>query len=45
MNRKVTAILAQEMTPILCCGETLEEREAGETEAKVAGQVTAGLAG
>jgi len=45
VNRKVTAILAQQMTPILCCGETLEEREAGATEAKVAGQVTAGLAG
>ena len=45
VNRKVKAILAQQMTPILCCGETLEEREAGETEAKVAGQVTAGLAG
>ena len=45
VNRKVKAILAQEMTPILCCGETLEEREAGATEDKVAGQVTAGLAG
>ena len=33
------------MTPILCCGETLEEREAGSTEAKVTGQVQAGLAG
>jgi len=33
------------MTPILCCGETLEEREAGDTENKVTGQVTAGLAG
>jgi triosephosphate isomerase len=31
--------------PIICCGETLEEREAGGTEAKVAGQVRAGLAG
>jgi triosephosphate isomerase len=33
------------MTPIFCCGETLEEREAGETESKVLGQVRAGLAG
>ena len=32
------------MTPILCVGETLEEREAGDTEAKVLGQVRAGLA-
>ena len=27
------------MTPIMCVGETLAEREAGETEAKVLGQV------
>ena len=27
------------MKPILCVGETLEEREAGETDAKVIGQV------
>jgi triosephosphate isomerase len=33
------------MTPILCVGETLEEREAGETEAKVIGQIRAGLGG
>ncbi len=43
--RKVAAIVAHGMTPILCCGETLEEREAGSTEAKVDGQVRAGLAG
>ena len=24
VNRKARAVLAQEMTPILCCGETLE---------------------
>jgi triosephosphate isomerase len=45
VNAKVKAIFAQGMTPIMCCGETLDEREAGETEAKVAGQVRAGLAG
>jgi triosephosphate isomerase len=33
------------MTPIVCCGETLEEREAGSTDEKVSGQVRAGLAG
>jgi triosephosphate isomerase (TIM) len=43
--KKVQAILKWKMTPILCCGETLEEREAGSTEAKVAGQVKAGLEG
>jgi len=45
VNRKVKAILKHAMTPIMCCGETLDEREAGETEAKVLGQVQAGLAG
>src|SRR5688572_3922991 len=45
VNAKVKAILKAGMTPILCCGETLEEREAGATEAKVTGQVQAGLAG
>jgi triosephosphate isomerase len=33
------------MTPILCCGETLEEREAGRAEGKVEAQIRAGLAG
>jgi triosephosphate isomerase len=45
VNRKVKAILRHEMTPIMCVGETLEEREAEATEAKVTGQVEAGLAG
>jgi triosephosphate isomerase len=45
VNKKVLAIIAAGMTPILCCGETLEEREAGGTDAKVVGQVQAGLAG
>ncbi len=45
VNRKAKAILAHGMTPIVCCGETLEEREAGSTDDKVSGQVRAGLAG
>jgi triosephosphate isomerase (TIM) len=45
VNRKVKAILAWGMTPIMCVGETLDEREAGTTEAKVTGQIQAGLAG
>ena len=43
--RKATAIQRHGMTPILCVGETLDEREAGGTEAKVLGQVASGLAG
>ena len=45
INRKVKAVLAAGMTPILCCGETEDEREAGVTEDKVGSQVRAGLAG
>jgi triosephosphate isomerase len=45
VNAKVMAILRAGMTPIMCCGETLDEREADATEAKVRGQVEAGLAG
>ncbi|MBV8161542.1 MAG: triose-phosphate isomerase [Acidimicrobiia bacterium] len=45
VNRKVKAVLAHGMTPIMCVGETLSEREAGRTEAKCNGQVEAGLAG
>ncbi|HXH58277.1 triose-phosphate isomerase [Iamia sp.] len=45
VNNKVLAILRHGMTPILCCGETLDEREGDRTEDKVAGQVRAGLAG
>jgi triosephosphate isomerase len=45
VNKKLHAVLRNGMTPILCVGETLAEREAGGTEDKVAGQVKAGLAG
>ena len=45
VNKKVVAIQKHEMIPIMCVGETLEEREAGGTETKVVGQVRAGLAG
>jgi len=45
VNRKVKAILAWGMTPIMCVGETLDEREVGTTETKVTGQIEAGLAG
>ena len=45
VNAKVKAILKHNMTPIMCVGESLVEREAGETEAKVLGQVVNGLQG
>ncbi|MBV9659613.1 MAG: triose-phosphate isomerase [Acidimicrobiales bacterium] len=43
--RKVAAVFKAGMTPIMCVGETLEEREAGGTEPRVLGQLQAGLAG
>ena len=39
VNRKVQAVFAHGMTPIVCVGETLEEREADGTESKVTQQV------
>ncbi len=45
VNRKVKAVLGAGMTPILCVGETEEERESGVTEEKVGGQVHADLGG
>ncbi|MGH9282664.1 MAG: triose-phosphate isomerase, partial [Acidimicrobiales bacterium] len=45
VNKKAKAVYAAGMTPIMCVGETLEEREAGQAEPKVDGQVRAGLAG
>ena len=42
---KVTAIQRHGMTPIVCVGETLEEREQGGTTDKVIGQLDAVVAG
>jgi triosephosphate isomerase len=39
VNKKVRAVIAHGMTPILCVGETLEERDADGTESKVTQQV------
>ena len=45
VNKKVKAILKHEMTPIMACGETLEQRESGEMEDHIVDQVLEGLAG
>jgi triosephosphate isomerase (TIM) len=39
VNRKVRAVFAHDMTPIVCVGETLEERDAGGTESRVTEQI------
>ncbi len=45
VNRKTKAVIAADMLAIVCVGETLEEREAGETAAKVERQVRAAFVG
>jgi triosephosphate isomerase len=41
--QKVSLVVSSGLTAIVCVGETLEERESGQAEAVVAGQVRAGL--
>jgi triosephosphate isomerase len=43
VNRKVTAAIGANLTPIVCIGETLEEREAGQTLAVLDRQLKDGL--
>ena len=45
INRKVRAVLAHGATPVLCVGETEDERRQGLTFTTVEGQLRAGLAG
>ena len=45
VNRKVRAVFSHAMVPILCVGESLEERDTGATEEKVVGQVRRDLQG
>lgn len=45
LNKKVKAAFAHNITPILCCGETLEQRENGTTNAVVGAQIKADLEG
>lgn len=45
VNKKTKAALASGLTPIVCVGETLAEREADKTFAVIEKQVTEGFAG
>jgi len=45
VNRKAKAVLAAAMTPIVCVGETLRQRQAGEAQTTVESQVSGSLAG
>lgn len=45
INKKAKAIFANKMTPIFCCGESLETYEAGQTAEWIERQITNGLVG
>ena len=45
VNKKVLKALEHSILPILCCGETLEQRDAGKTKDVVKQQVKKGLVG
>lgn len=43
-NKKIKALFAHDMTPIYCCGETLEQFEKGLTKEVIKEQINVGLA-
>lgn len=45
VNKKAKAVLGADMNPIICIGETLDQREAGDAEEVVAGQLTTAIRG
>jgi len=45
VNRRLKAAQAAGLTPILCVGETKQQRDAGETQTHIAQQLKAGLVG
>ncbi|HLS06867.1 MAG TPA: triose-phosphate isomerase [Bacillota bacterium] len=45
VNQKVKAAFAHQIKPIVCVGETLDQRESGSTKSHVANQVKQALAG
>jgi triosephosphate isomerase len=45
VNKRLKAVLAQSLVPILCIGETLAERQGGQLETVLTTQLTGALAG
>ncbi|PLT32166.1 triose-phosphate isomerase [Bacillus sp. V5-8f] len=45
VNKKTRAAFTNNLTPIVCCGETLEQRESGKTNELVGGQIQKALEG
>ena len=44
INKKIVAALAHDITPLVCCGETLEQREANQVEEVLGTQIRAAYA-
>mgnify|MGYP000350199270 CR=1 FL=1 len=45
VNQKAKKILSEGLVPIICCGESLEQRESGVTDSHIASQIKAALEG
>jgi triosephosphate isomerase len=45
VNLKIKECLSVGIKPIMCCGETIDERKAGNTDAVIQGQIAKGLDG
>ena len=45
VNMKTRAAIENDLVPIVCCGETLEEREGNKVDAVIERQITEGLSG
>ena len=45
VNKKAKKILSEGLVPIICCGESLEQRESGVTDTHIASQIKAALNG
>ncbi len=45
VNKKVKKAFETGISPIMCCGETLEEREEGKAESKIKSQIEKGIEG
>ena len=45
VNKKAKKILSEGIVPIICCGESLEQRESGVTDSHIASQIKAALEG
>jgi len=43
INKKAQVIIKEGLTPIICCGETLEQRELGVTDSHIASQINKAL--